>query len=426
MKSSSRPTLSSRPAGLTALLALALAGSTSLSLQANPISWTGAVDKVWSTGGNWTGGTAPTGDLTTDIAVFNQTTYTRLTDLSASRSVGGLQFGDGTTTTAAWNLTTFTSVALAVGSSGISVNANSGSVTFGNGSSGTSAMRIGASQSWTNNSSNALTVGNVGTGSTLANLANITPFALTLNGSGSGNTVINNVINNGGATGTLALVVNRTGSGSVILSGANTYTGGTLVSAGTLLVNNTTGSGTGGATGAVSVGSTATLGGSGFISGSTTASSGSFLAPGSSSGVVGTLTFTGTLNISGLASGTGGLFFNLNSTAASDKIALTTGALSIGSGVLEFNDFNFTTLGSFGVGTYTLLDTTQSIVGTLGSSLTGTIGGLSAVLSLANSNQDLILTVSAIPEPATYAAFFGVLALGGTIWQRRSAAARSR
>ncbi len=66
----------------------------------------------------------------------------------------------------------------------------------------------------------------------------------------------------------------KQGSGALTLSGANTYTGDTTVAAGTLLVNNTTGSGTG--TGAVKVTGTAlgsivaTLGGTGTLSGATT------------------------------------------------------------------------------------------------------------------------------------------------------------
>src|SRR5690606_18579431 len=54
------------------------------------------------------------------------------------------------------------------------------------------------------------------------------------------------------------------GVGTQIFSGANSYTGGTTVSAGTLLVANATGT-SGLGTGAVSVGNNATLGGTGFI-----------------------------------------------------------------------------------------------------------------------------------------------------------------
>ena len=62
--------------------------------------------------------------------------------------------------------------------------------------------------------------------------------------------------------------LNKVGTGTLTLSGANIHTGGTTVTAGTLVVNNTTGSGTG--TGAVAVNSGATLKGTGTIGGATT------------------------------------------------------------------------------------------------------------------------------------------------------------
>jgi autotransporter-associated beta strand protein len=81
-----------------------------------------------------------------------------------------------------------------------------------------------------------------------------------------------------GGSGTGALT--KTGSGTLTLSGANLYTAGTIVSTGTLVISNTTGSGTG--TGAVSV-NAGTLGGKGIISGAVTVGTGSgagaFLAP---------------------------------------------------------------------------------------------------------------------------------------------------
>jgi hypothetical protein len=47
--------------------------------------------------------------------------------------------------------------------------------------------------------------------------------------------------------------------------------------------------------------------------------------------------------------------------------------------------------------------------------LTGYLGTLSG------SNQQGFLMVTAIPEPATYAAWVGVVALGLGVWRRRKA-----
>jgi len=77
------------------------------------------------------------------------------------------------------------------------------------------------------------------------------------------------------------------GAGTMLLSAASTYSGTTAIYGGTLLVNNTTGSGTG--TGLVNVYNTATLSGTGTISGPVTINGGGALR--------GNLTITGTTTI---------------------------------------------------------------------------------------------------------------------------------
>jgi autotransporter-associated beta strand protein len=72
----------------------------------------------------------------------------------------------------------------------------------------------------------------------------------------------------------------KLGNGTMALSNANTYSGTTIVTAGKLLVNNTTGSGTG--SGAVMVSNGGTLGGSGIISGNVTTQNGGTFAAGTS------------------------------------------------------------------------------------------------------------------------------------------------
>ena len=87
----------------------------------------------------------------------------------------------------------------------------------------------------------------------------------------------------------------KTNSGTATVSGANVFTGGASVNAGTLLINNTNGSGTG--TNLVTVKTSGTLGGSGIILGAITVQAGGTLAPGN--GAIGTLTISNTLTLGG-------------------------------------------------------------------------------------------------------------------------------
>jgi len=129
-------------------------------------------------------------------------------------------------------------------------------------------------------------------------------------------------LKNGSDTTAGITVGDATHGGTVKITGANTYGGGTTVSGGKLLVNNTSGSGTG--SGAVTVQNTATLGGSGTISGAVTVNSGGTLSPGVTT--IGTLTINNNLTLSGVAN------FRLNktgSTLTSDQVA---GATSVTAG----------------------------------------------------------------------------------------------
>ena len=186
------------------------------SAQSATITWSNtAGTTAWATGSNWIGNTAPTSDLTTDIALFDSTSYTNQPNYGTT-SVNGIVVGDGSTATASLTLA---GTALTLGTSGILINAASGSVALNN------AVQLGANQSWMNNSSNLFTVG-----ATIANAGNVTPFTLTIGG--TGDTTVSGVISNGGSTGTTAIT--KTGAGILTLTGSNTYTGVTTISSGTL------------------------------------------------------------------------------------------------------------------------------------------------------------------------------------------------
>ena len=93
-----------------------------------------------------------------------------------------------------------------------------------------------------------------------------------------------------------SVTIIKEGAGALTLSGNNSYSGGTIVSNGTLFVNNAAGSGTG--TGTVTVVS-GTLSGSGTIWGSINIQASGTLTPGATAGSLGTLTTTNSATLAG-------------------------------------------------------------------------------------------------------------------------------
>ena len=144
---------------------------------------------------------------------------------------------------------------------------------------------------------------------------------LTLTGNNTGLNTIGGIISNVQPTGII-----KAGPGTWNLTAANTYSGGTAVNQGLLLINNTTGSGTG--PGAVAVNSGGTLGGNGTISGAITVNLGGTLSPGNSPGK---LTTGSTLT---LADGSTFVVEITGPTAGTqhDQMVVTAGNTVLGSG----------------------------------------------------------------------------------------------
>jgi fibronectin-binding autotransporter adhesin len=223
----------------------------------------------------------------------------------------------------------------------------------------------------------------------------------------------------------------KTGNGKMVLTGANTYTGGTLVNAGTLQVNNLTGSGTG--TGLVLVRTNGTLAGQGTVAGPVTVTG--TISPGSA---VGTLT-TGNQ----LWDGGGGLHWEVSdasgvvgsdpgwdlltingglSIAASPADKFVIGLNTLTPGGVAGNATNFNSAFAYdwrivtASGGITGFDTNSFLLNTSG--FVNDTGVGSFYLTLENFGQDLYLHFTPVPEPGPVA----LLALGGVallLWHFR-------
>ncbi len=186
-------------------------------------------------------------------------------------------------------------------------------------------------------------------------------------------------------TGSLLL----TGAGTVVFTGANPFSGGTALNAGTVLVNNLTGSGLG--TGPVSVGSGGTLGGGGTIGGPVTINNGGILAPGNP---VGTLTISNQLTCASAS------ILNFTLGATSDRVAVS-GNLNLG------GTLNISAGTGFNTGTYPLFTYGGTLA--LGAVTLNLPAGTSATLDTATLGQvNLLVNVLQTNIPA----FPGALGFG--------------
>jgi autotransporter-associated beta strand protein len=246
----------------------------------------------------------------------------------------------------------------------------------------------------------------------------------TINVNANTATVSGAIVNNGG--GTAGLI--KGGAGTLVLNNTNTYNGTTTINAGSLLVYNTTGSGTG--TGSIAVNNSGTTFGGGTttgvggVSGSVTVGNGANLAPSNSSGATGILK-TGALT---LMSGSN-FQVDINGTTVGtgyDQLGVTGGASIAGSHLLVSVGAAFT---QAAVG-----DKFAILSNITAGAISGQFQGLSEgatfnsgsdqfmITYLGNAGDgtngnDIVLTLTAVPEPSTWVA--GGLALASLILIQR-------
>lgn len=221
----------------------------------------------------------------------------------------------------------------------------------------------------------------------------------------------------GGITdGASTLALEKTGNGTLRLTGASTYDGATTVAAGTLLASNTTGSAVG--TGAVNVSSGAVLGGTGTFTGAANINAGASLAPGESIGDLdtGPLTF---------ADGTSKYLIELDAdTPASDRTNVT-GAVTLNGATLQLSFAAITPDTHGNPQTFVIINKVDAgaVSGNFAANIVApsfvqvvvnyAYSGTDSTLFNADGN-DVAITVTYVPEPA-----LGVPVLAGLALCRR-------
>lgn len=202
------------------------------------------------------------------------------------------------------------------------------------------------------------------------------------------------------------------GTGTTLLTAASTFSGSTQVLGGTLKLSDV---GTGHSvlgTSAVFVGSEGTLTGNGWILGDT--STGGTLAVGDTTGL---MSFASDLTLMG----TSNLLMELGGTSR----GATFDAIRVGGDLILDGTLTISFVNGFAPiagDTFHLFE----VDGTTSSAFTSIVFTASGYTAQLNTQTGMLsITSSAIPEPSTYAAIAGAMAIGWAAWRRRKGLSRT-
>ena len=353
---------------------------------------------------SWTPNTTPSATFTGN---FNNATYTNAPSATANAAFGKLYIGSSSgalTFGSGSNTITLSGVSTGGVNMGIEVAAGAGAV-----STGSARFALAANQIWSNNSTNALTVGG-----NITNNASSTPVTLTIDG--SGNTTLSGIMSNNTATGQTSLTKN--GTGTLTLTGMNTYSGATTINAGTLSLRNLT-QGTVNFASPTTVNAGATLlyaPTAGVVMSSTAATvnlQGAMVynTPGNHYLVLGgavTVNAPSTINLTSVGSSSAGLFFD-GGLMGSSNVTVTSNTNGVGL-VLRNANSNYT-------GTLTVNGNASTVKGT-GSGMAIGVGpvlssanlAINGTLELGNASGGMGWSSPSSPSGTT----LGINALNGT------------
>jgi autotransporter-associated beta strand protein len=331
---------------------------------------TGAKADQWNNKNNWTWGPKAIPGAA-DMAYFTNSASSYTPTLTAASSILGLNYSAN-----AASYTIGGTYTLTIGTSGITDNS-------ANGQTINAPVALAGAQTWSVASGGSLTVGGT---------VNNAGYTLTLNGAGA-KTLSGVVSGTGGLT--------ASGSGTATLSAANTYSGAVTVGSGaTLNVGhaNALGSGTAG----LALNGTMNLNANPSSSRPVTMNAGSVINANNQSGSFGGLAVAGNSTI--------------NLVNDSTSATLNFGAATRTAGTLTINNWANTL-------TRDSIFLTSASASFLANTVFAGSGQTSSALWGGSAPYELVpFGVVPVPEPQTYAAVFGLGALGFVIYRRRFSA----